>query len=177
MALQIIPDLQQQQKYHHHCRHRDNNIILPLLSVMPPSAIQVHVCDSGLSVTPFHQQEVNPTHNSPVLLSLFVILDSYLDSIVRNVPQLGQYFKDQNIMHGIHLSQTKKIPRLSSSELNADDPNVTTEIATINTSNMTTPTATTRSTAATATSATHDYSTQKHDISPEIIESNAAMLL
>ena len=61
MALQIIPDLQQQQKYHHNFRHHDNNITSPLLSIMLPSAIQVHACDSGLSGTPFHQQEDSPT--------------------------------------------------------------------------------------------------------------------
>lgn len=140
MALQIIPDFKQ-------CR---SHLLMSPLNLMPPSAIEKHILDSGLSITPFHENNISRNHNTSC-----IILDSYLDKIVTNVPQLGEYFKDQNIIQGINLQSDQNIPLLSSSA------NCTVR------SNHN------------ITSQHHNVcnSEKKLDLSPDVVESNAAMLL
>ena len=156
MALQIIPDFKQSCHYH-------RLLSAPLTALMPPSSIESHAYDIGLSITS-KNHNINQNYGSSC-----VILDSYLDRIVSNVPQLGGYFRGQNIMHGINaLLQTENIPLLCSSSLKGDIYKSTSESTDIYT-NITDKH---------KESLNKDIqSTPEHDISPELIESNAAMLL
>ncbi len=144
MALQIIPDSKQSHSHHH--------LLMPLPNLMPPSAIEKHALDSGLSITPFQQKNNNSRNQN----TSCIILDSYLDKIITNIPQLGEYFNDQNIIQVINLQSDQNMPLVSSSSTkrNQSNHNITTQ----HNNNM--------------------YNSEKKvDLSPDIIESNAALLL
>jgi hypothetical protein len=183
LALQIIPDLgrtNNDQETHH---------ISPLSSIMPPSALEAHARDFGLSIQPFQGSSTSAStstqlqNNSPS--TSCVVLDAYLDNIITNVPQLGSYLKDRNIMQGIQLLQTENVPMLSSSDLQGDDVGGERMTAMTNTNNTTTATTTTNSISnnnMTNHPSVHpptasSTATEKRDLCPEIVESNAAMLL
>ena len=160
LALQIMPDF---DKCH--------PVSSPTSTIMPPSAIEAHARDYGLSLKPFHQQlpslssSSSPSSSVVATSSSCIVLDSYLDNIITNVPQLGVYLNQQNILQGIQLLPTDKVPILSSSQLKEGDHHRQQDLTT-----------TTSSTDVLIHPFVH-HSAQKHDLSPDIVESNAAMLL
>ncbi len=164
LALQIIPD------FHHH-HHEQKQHYSPYASIMPPSAIEAHARDFGLSIKPLPGYQRSSNHSlspsppsvsssalstsTPSVSSPCIVLDSYLDNIISNVPQLGLSLKDG----GIQLLQTENVPMLSSSTM------------------TTAPTQTNHNNTTDHHPSVIQNSALKHDLPPHIIESNAAMLL
>ena len=200
LALQIIPDYQHSNQQ----GGRTHDIISPLSSIMPPSFIESHARDYGLAITPFQNNNnklipVTTLTTSSTSSSLSfppspscIILDSYLDNIVQHVPQLGQYFKNSNVMQGIDNLQTHSVPMLPSSPSQLN--NVNLDSIMLNETMTSSTTTTSNKTTKFAQQYLHgnddvhdndddddddddNDSTKKHDISPDLIESNAANLL